>query len=76
MDKEILENMPRGEKIELLKKFAAGCIRRIGNQYIDMSEDGFIGITVTANGKKYANLDRTAELSDDFFNDFKGSGIL
>lgn len=76
MDKEELQSMPRKEKIELLKKFAAGSIRKVGNQYIDMSEDGFVGIIVSADGKKYANYDRSAELSDDFFKDFKGSSIL
>jgi|GEM_PF-2226669 len=75
MDKEYLEGLTKEDKVELVKKFASGSIRKIGKQYIDMSEEGFVGIITTADGKKYANGDKTAELPDDFFNEFKGSSI-
>ncbi|WP_297093987.1 hypothetical protein [uncultured Draconibacterium sp.] len=75
MDREFLKGLTKEEKVELVKKFANGNIRKVGRQYIDMTDNGFIGILSTADGKKYANGDRTAELTDDFFKEYEGSSI-
>ncbi len=70
-----IENMPKDEKISILKKISEGESKIIEGVLIEQGASNGM-IVITENGKYYSDNTLTKELSKDFIDSYPGAVVF